>query len=45
MDVLDFNVLASGRIKLDQAYALGLVQIEGDAALAKLALEHTAVLY
>jgi uncharacterized protein (TIGR03083 family) len=45
MDVLDFNLMASGRIKPDQAGALGLVQIEGDTRLAELALKHTSVLY
>ena len=45
IDVLDFNLLASGRIKPDQVNASGLVQIEGDARLANLALEHTIVLY
>lgn len=45
MDVLDFNLLASGRMKPDEVKALGLVQIEGDARLANLAIEHTSVLY
>ncbi|MDQ3707304.1 MAG: maleylpyruvate isomerase family mycothiol-dependent enzyme [Chloroflexota bacterium] len=45
MDVLDFNLLASGRLKPDEVKALGLVQIEADARLANLALEHTLVLY
>ena len=45
MDILNFNLLASGRNKSDQMKALGLVRIEGDARLANLALEHTKVLY
>lgn len=45
MDVLDFNLLASGRIKPEQVKALRLVEIEGDSGLADLALERTAVLY
>ncbi len=45
MDALDFNLLASGRIKPDQASALNLVEIEGDTRLANLALKNTTVLY
>jgi len=45
MDVLDFNLVASGRIKPDQANALALVEIEGDSRLATLVLENTSVLY
>jgi len=45
MDTLEFNRLASGRITAQHALDEGLVQIEGDQALGKLALNHTAVLY
>jgi hypothetical protein len=45
MDVLDFNVLASNRITLDQAEALNLFEIDGEMKLAKLALKYTSVLY
>lgn len=45
IDALDFNLLASGRIKPGQAGALARVEIEGDTRLAKLALENTSVLY
>lgn len=45
MDTLDFNLLASERMDADTFLAEGRVQIEGDAALARTALEHTIVLY
>lgn len=45
MDLLDFNLLASGRIKPEQVKALRIVEIEGDSGLADLVLERTAVLY
>lgn len=45
MDVLDFNLLASGRISSESALALGLVEFDGDTRLANLALQNTSVLY
>jgi uncharacterized protein (TIGR03083 family) len=45
MDVLDFNVLASGRMKAEDALQQGLVTVEGNLALAHRALENTSVLY
>jgi uncharacterized protein (TIGR03083 family) len=45
MDVLDFNVLASGRMTSEDAVQQGLVTMEGNLALANLALENTSVPY
>lgn len=45
LDVLEFNRLASGRISMGQALDGGLVEIEGDQALGRVALENTVVLY
>jgi uncharacterized protein (TIGR03083 family) len=45
MDIFDFHRLASGRINGGQALQQGLVEIKGDQALGKLALQHTIVLY
>ena len=40
MDLLYFNVLASGRISPDEARAQGLVSVNGDVEVANLALDH-----
>lgn len=45
MDVLEFNRLASGRINAAHALENGLAKLEGDAALARAALQNTVVLY
>ena len=45
LDVLDFHRLASERISGQQALDQGLVTIEGDQALGRLAVQHTMVLY
>ncbi|MCL4303734.1 MAG: maleylpyruvate isomerase family mycothiol-dependent enzyme [Anaerolineae bacterium] len=44
MDLLYFNVLASGRITPDEARAQGLVSISGDVEVANLALDHMSPL-
>ncbi|MBL8132768.1 MAG: maleylpyruvate isomerase family mycothiol-dependent enzyme [Anaerolineae bacterium] len=44
-DALQFNRLASGRITSQQALEQGLVKVEGDADLARRALDNTMVLY
>jgi len=43
MDVLDFNIFASGRFSYDEARPRAT--ITGDQALAELALRNTLVLY
>jgi uncharacterized protein (TIGR03083 family) len=45
MDVLDFNVLASGRMKAEDALQQGLVRTVGNPGMANRALEKTLVLY
>ena len=45
LDVIEFNRLASGRITAQAALDQGLVKIEGDSAVATLALSNTLVLY
>lgn len=44
MDLLYFNVLASGRMTADDARAQGLVSIRGDSEVASLALNHMSPL-
>lgn len=44
MELLYFNVLASGRITPEEARAQSLVSINGDSEVANLALEHIAPL-
>ena len=44
MDLLYFNVLASGRMTADDARTQGLVSIRGDSEVANLALTHMSPL-
>jgi hypothetical protein len=44
MDLLYFNVLASGRITPDEARTQGLASISGDIEVGNLALNHMAPL-
>jgi hypothetical protein len=44
MDLLYFNVLASGRISADDARTQGLVSISGDSEVANLAINHMSPL-
>ena len=44
MDLLFFNVLASGRISADEARAQGLISISGDREAANLAINHMSPL-
>lgn len=45
LDTLVFHRIAACRITWEQALELGLVKIEGDESLAKLALANTIILY
>lgn len=45
MDVVDFNLLASGRLTAQEARSRGLVEVGGDETHASLALENTRVPY
>lgn len=45
LDVVDFNLLASGRLTAQEARSRGLVKVGGDETRASLALENTRVPY
>jgi uncharacterized protein (TIGR03083 family) len=45
LDVVDFNLLASGRITPEQASSVNLVELEGDIELAQMVVKNTRVLY
>jgi hypothetical protein len=45
MDVLDFNLLASGRITPAEARAQSTTDVQGDPRVIAWALENTSVVY
>ena len=45
LDVVDFNLLASGRLTAQEARSRGLVKVGGDETRASLALENTRIPY